>query len=577
MGANTNSIKQGSIKHNLHRRKWCCIAGSCFYQTASDLISLGRIVLLLSLCTIVFILPSNNASAGSSTISLNIDNNTASLNAVAASANGTFVKSDNVTLSAITDNATGYTLKIMGSSDDSDKLINTTDDTATINSITAATTEETFKSISATSYNGTWGYLPSKYCIGQANNTHECTANTSFLPAPTSTGDTLDVTTAPNATVNTYTLAIGARIDSSTKMGVYNNSYNVILVANAIPYSITYDDNVVGNMPIDTSGTTVNDGITVSSNTPTRKGYTFLGWCKGTVSTTNGTDSCSGTTLQPSANIAIDQTGGNNDSALIAMWQKQKSIDNLYYMQDFASLSPTDKTSVIDNMDIGSTHVLKDSRDNQGYIIAKLKDGNIWMVQNLRLGRYSTSLTLTSTDSNVNGNYVLDGKLDNTVFTYSTNNGYEYTNDNSQYYCTDSYGCYYNWYTATAGSGTSAIDQRGQNADYSICPAGWTLPTGGEGGDFSTLASAYNYDATLMLVDNPTTTTENTTGKAPGFTLGGYHDSNGARYVGSSGRYWSSTAASGQKSYHINFSTSDVSALVNNDKYFGRPIRCLIH
>ena len=49
-------------------------------------------------------------------------------------------------------------------------------------------------------------------------------------------------------------------------------------------------------------------------------------------------------------------------------------------------------------------------------------------------------------------------------------------------------GNYYNWYTATAGTGTYAMVS--ENAPSSVCPKGWKLPTGGEGGQFAALTDA---------------------------------------------------------------------------------------
>ena len=103
-------------------------------------------------------------------------------------------------------------------------------------------------------------------------------------------------------------------------MGEYSNTYNVIMVANAISYSIVYNDGVVSNMPTDTTGTSPTTSLTLSSDTPVRSGYEFIGWCDGTVTTTNNVDSCSGTTYAAGGTYTLDGTTTNNIS-LTAMWE----------------------------------------------------------------------------------------------------------------------------------------------------------------------------------------------------------------------------------------------------------------
>ena len=221
--------------------------------------------------------------------------------------------------------------------------------------------------------------------------------------------------------------------------------------------------------------------------------------------------------------------------------------------------------------------VVIDSRDNQLYTISKLKDGNCWMTQNLKLGKYSTSLILDSTDSNTNGNFTLDGKLSDGKFTYTTS-GEPYANNNSQYYCTDNYGCYYNWYTATAGTGSTTSITTGSTS-YSICPSGWRLPTGGTNGEFQLLFDQYP-SASSMLAD-PMISIENINGRSsPGFLLGSYYSSTGgADFFGKRGYYWSNSTYSIQNGYsmRVDEDTSLINPTLNGSaRYYGLSVRCLI-
>lgn len=271
-----------------------------------------------------------------------------------------------------------------------------------------------------------------------------------------------------------------------------------------------------------------------------------------------------------------------NFSAVARMYD-ELSIEAMDTMQNLGSLSTAGKTAVKSTMVAGQPYTLQDSRDGQDYTVAKLADGKVWMTQNLKLGKTTTTMSLTTADSDVSSsgftlnNKLSDGKFPRASSTSSTDAYYQY--DGSAYYCTDAYGCYYNWYTATASSGTGSTTSG--NVNYSICPAGWTLPTGGSGGEFEALSTAYggtgSVAATAMLVPNPTTTTENVNGaSAPGLLLGGYYYASGANYVGSDGNYWSRTAYSARYGYSLSLSTSSVSPTSSYLKYLGLSVRCVL-
>ena len=105
------------------------------------------------------------------------------------------------------------------------------------------------------------------------------------------------------------------------------------------------------------------------------------------------------------------------------------------------------------------------------------------MVDNLRLGSSSAEMTLTSADSDVSSDWILPVAQTSSDSVWS--NGYNSANL-KRFHATGNaeYGNYYNWYTATAGTGlgtmssVSATDLT--NAENSICPKGWGLPYGGQ-------------------------------------------------------------------------------------------------
>ena len=514
--------------------------------------------------------------SAASTLSLAIDNSNVSVNAAGTSNTGTFIKSSESTITASTDHLTGYTLKIIATSSNYDELVNTTDNTATLSSIDSATTEEVFKATTSTAYNGKWGYLPSKHCTGTTDDT--CSTNTSFLPAPSTTGDTLDVTTAANASSpNTYTLAIGARVDSTQKVGAYTNTYNVVMVANAIAYSITYDDGVVSNMPTDVAGTSPGTTVTLDSKVPVRSGYNFLGWCAGTVTTTNNTDSCSGTTYAAGGTYTLDGTTTNNIS-LTAMWEKE------IYMQDLTSSTIA---TLLPN--VGSTATVKDSRDQQQYTIARLADGKYWMTTNLNL---AGGTVLSSDKSDVpSTNYYTLPASSKSGFSSDTT-AYVYNSGNATSSCF-SPGCYsyYSWLAATAGgkdSSGNAVSTNGYNAAYSICPKGWRLPTSTTSnanpqtssnwktGDWYALATAYGANLESNYYQSAATFYNNAgPGTTPSFLLAGLYNSGSFGGGGSSGRYWSSTAYSSTSAYYLYFNSGYVNSANNYNRRSGGSVRCV--
>lgn len=268
-----------------------------------------------------------------STLNLSVSSDIVDLDISPLGVTGSFAKSDNINIAASTTNATGYTLGISASSSDNyDRLINSsstscdnagtntisttgTKSTNCLTSINEATTEEAFGALNGSNYNGLWGYLPSKY---------NSTSNSSFLPAPHASGDILDKTDSANATANTYTIAIGARVDSTVKMDSYSNTYNVLLVSNAIPYTITYNDGVVSNMPVDVNSTSETTSVAISNLVPVREGHTFLGWCTVAPTTINNIDTCVNGTVYNAGDtwIISDTNVGNNNLILNAMWRK---------------------------------------------------------------------------------------------------------------------------------------------------------------------------------------------------------------------------------------------------------------
>ena len=200
------------------------------------------------------------------------------------------------------------------------------------------------------------------------------------------------------------------------------------------------------------------------------------------------------------------------------------------------------------DLNYAPTKTLVDTRDNNTYTVSKLADGKCWMTQNLRIA----GKAITPLDSDVTSNYIIPASSINGFSSYDTSNAYV---DNSD-------GGFYNWYTATAGTGTQTLSTDGQNTTVSICPKGWRLPTGGDGGEFQALYN--NYNSYLALRSNPIN-----------FTLSGYVYGSSRYNQGSYGRYWSSTVVSSYNAYSLYLSTSYVDPANYYNKDYGFSVRCI--
>ncbi|MBQ3305912.1 hypothetical protein IJH02_00535, partial [Candidatus Saccharibacteria bacterium] len=139
----------------------------------------------------------------------------------------------------------------------------------------------------------------------------------------------------------------------------------------------------------------------------------------------------------------------------------------------------------------------------------------------------------------------------NTSFTTScSNTAYNMSSGNT------TYGNYYNWYAATAGTGTCSMSSG--NATASICPKGWRLPTNSE---FQTLYNNYSSSSAMQ--------------GTPAFVLSGGRYGSSTYYQGSYGRYWSSTAYSSASACNLHLNSSSVVPQDYNVKYLGFTVRCV--
>ena len=247
------------------------------------------------------------------------------------------------------------------------------------------------------------------------------------------------------------------------------------------------------------------------------------------------------------------------------------TLDQVTNMQDFFSCTLTPE---------GTTNTLTDTRDGKSYTVTKLKDGNCWMTTNLKLGKGNGEIiTLTSADSDVITEFDLKASgtsSKNPDATGDCNVGDWYPNSTAEYLntthlcintTTPRYGVYYNWYTATAGTGTYELSSG--DATNSICPKGWRLPPN-EGDE-----SYYNLLFTNMGLGNDATSSTIMQGAPTFFLLSGNTYGENLLNQGVYGYYWTRTAGDNTTSRGLVFGSSYVSPSTSHHKGSGHSIRCV--
>ena len=265
-------------------------------------------------------------------------------------------------------------------------------------------------------------------------------------------------------------------------------------------------------------------------------------------------------------------------------------------MQDFDSSSLSE----------GETMKLKDKRDDAIYTVKKFSDGTVWMTSNLILGHdkgYALTSELTNIPSNDdgtlgnNGTYYLPQAGYRGVLNSSSTSGtptFNGSNDNQahvQYRAagqggdTSSSGAlgqstgYYNFYAATLGCSYYNDGNSNCRSGYvakDICPKGWQLPAGGS----NTTKSWVSLDKALNGSSAGSNRTDVTARDRflndAGFLYSGYYNSSQLYYVGSYGRWWSSTVFSTNGSYSLALNSSgDVYPQGSGNKYNGFAVRCV--
>lgn len=340
-------------------------------------------------------------------------------------------------------------------------------------------------------------------------------------------------------------------------------------VNNSVCYKKNGDD-VVGTMDVQTSSALLNNILWTSGFK--RDGYGFAGW--------NTKSDYTGTFYGP--NQTVDKNAYANGLVLYAVWVP--SVGTIQNWNGCASLAqaPTNGTATL-------AHVtaLTDERDGNTYTIAKLADGKCWTVENLKLDNIpeltaentnNPSLPITNVyDGNLTSNHLSAPSsrpynAETDIFGWCNSYSSAACQDQSRVRLDNSFGGYYNWYSATAGHGKHNKYSGSTAGD--ICPAGWRLPTGGSSsGEFRALANVLNGGV------NDRNTSQKIRSFPHNFYLsGGVNGSGAIDFAGTSGDYWSSTSMGGTSAYALRLSINRVDYGITGSgliSIHGSAVRCV--
>ena len=126
--------------------------------------------------------------------------------------------------------------------------------------------------------------------------------------------------------------------------------------------------------------------------------------------------------------------------------------------------------------------------------------------------------------------------------------GNTYTEARSLISSNTSYGGYYNYCAASAGTVCNGTTE--QDATQSICPAGWELPTFDEMNGITSYVSAFS----------------------PVYS--GYYYNGSLSGTGSYGDWWSATANRSNGQYYLLYRNGSLKTS-NDDKSYGDSVRCV--
>ena len=349
---------------------------------------------------------------------------------------------------------------------------------------------------------------------------------TNILPTPS--GSTTTATANISITTNDsagYSLYLYADEDNSLKPVNPANNSSIVATESAVSL-----DNLTNNTWGYNLSTTTPTNTATYAAVPTNDSTPIQTKDTSTTNSTNDTY-----TLTFGAKVDTNLPSGTYSNtltiAVVAEPPAITDITGLTYMQD---MTP----EVCAETEVGTTATLTDKRDNNTYTIAKLPDGACWMTQNLRLSSWRT---LTPEDSNVTRDWTFPT-------TQLAGNSYSYMYPQTTSSNNVSYGSYYNYCAASAGT---VCSQTKLDAFQDICPKGWRLPTLDE------MQGIISYTFAFSPI------------------YSGYYVNGSLSSTGSYGYWWSATAYDTNRQYSLSYNSGSLSTSNYDLKGGGNSVRCI--
>ena len=340
----------------------------------------------------------------------------------------------------------------------------------------------------------------------------------------------------------------------------YRSGDQITVTSDTTLYAVKYEKNLIiyNKNNNGATGTMENQSYTgmgwanyttLRASNYSLSGYGFVGWN----TEANGT----GTTYGPNEYIPDVPASGHWN--LYAMW-----IPSTGNLQNFNC----------NTLASGQVKALTDTRDGQTYAVAKLADGNCWMIENLRFNfaTHGDQITTTNTNNPTAEFITKAAQKPSTKETwcdanqdcidYNTSNITNQGEDNKY-----SYGVYYNYYAASAGNGGYAVESG--NVEGDICPAGWRLPKGKNSGDLANLAT--NVLGVTAANDRAIRAYPNN------IVYSGQVYNNAVGWLGRQSEFWTSSVRFPAAAYDATFGYEDQATYFNGSfaKDDGATVRCM--
>ena len=361
-------------------------------------------------------------------------------------------------------------------------------------------------------------------------------------------------------------------------------TYNVpVTFAGQGVSSVTFTADGYPTRTVSTGGGTANlaAGVTYTVTATFTNGYELASWSLNNSSYgTIGSTSVNPTTLIPNS---------NSSSAIITI-TGQKAIITIASGGNMQDVSSKAEGGCPNTLTEGQAYILIDARDNTSYKVARLADGNCWLLDNLALD------IATLTMGQLYGTGINAGKMTNAsedtltilkngggTSPYATTAAIDVASGFNSYIApqintgsvnvvpsgampgslgSNKVGIYYNYCAASAGSYCYPSSGSTGNSTQDICPYGWRMPASDSGG-YMDLYSAYSNDGSSLKTALST-------------PLSGRYYDNAVGDQGSSGNFWSSTRANNTMMSHLSSYINGITPNANNRNY-GYSVRCILN